>query len=416
MRDTLAQALSVDPVKPLMSETTSWPRTSGRVALILVCLLSQGSRLTARQTGWPQLPSAGERIELNEDLERWRALIASYRQGGLDAVRRALEEWPPDRVERNARWAETINQRRAVAEKLRIPVNRAEELPPEVTAADLAAAAVMFLDAAVSEVDTGAYDRAPSQLAAGLAYLDLYDGWKRLTDPPLRVGWYGAAGSLMLAAVDVEGFEAHLSRIKAAGDDAWLWLIRGVYAELRGSPQLAHLLRPLEARSRESQRIAAARQQSLVDEAESCYRKSVEIDPDLTEGRLRLALLLSRQDRPKEAAAALGAMPAADDDADLRYLLLLASATIHAQAGEDDAALAAYRTAIELRPRAQSARVGLSSVLFRRGRVDEAFEALAPHLSGGSGAADADAWWSFQRGPYWRISPIMEALRQVVRQ
>ncbi|MEW5984072.1 MAG: tetratricopeptide repeat protein [Acidobacteriota bacterium] len=390
-----------------------------RLALWAACVLSlslAASSLADPGASQKMTPTV-ERQELDEDLERWRALIARYRKEGLAGVRDELNQWPPGRVERNARWAETLNERAAAARKLSLPHEPVApaKAPPEVSAADLAAAAVLFLDGAASEVDAGAYERAPFHLSAGLAYLDLYDRWKTVLDPPLRGLWYRAAASLMLAAVDVDGFEAHLPRIKAAGDVAHLWMIRGAYAELRASPQLEHLLRPRDDRTREGQRVTAARQRSLIEEAERTYRRSVELDPHLVEGWLRLALLLSRQDKPEEAIKALDSIPKASLDVELRYLVLLVSGGARAQAGDWDDAAAEYRAAMQLLPGAQSARIGLSDTLLHDGRAEEAAGLLTKRLAEPPGAAGSDPWWGFQRGPYWRICAVLDALREMVR-
>ncbi len=352
-------------------------------------------------------PPRTESQKLNEELDHWRAFVAAYRRGGLPAVRGDVGQWPVSRVRRVTQWIRIRNDDAAAAATDAV-----------VEAADLEAAAVLHLDLAVAEVDQGVYRDAPDHISAGPLFLSLRDrvgpsGVGR----SFKASWSQVAAALLLAAMDLEGFEAHLPQFEAAApDDPHLWMIRGAYAELRCSPVLEYpLARRTGTATPGGRPITAAQRATLVADAERAYRTSVRIEPRLVEGWLRLALLLSRHGRPEEARVAAQYAQAETKDPVFQYLGLLVSAGASEDVGEWQAAENAYRSALGIEPDSQAAVVGLSEVLLRGGRRREAAAVLLGRIARPGGRTPPDPWWEFQGGPYWRVSTVLDELRRRIR-
>jgi hypothetical protein len=110
------------------------------------------------------------------------------------------------------------------------------------------------------------------------------------------------------------------------------------------------------------------------------------------EVRVRRAWSLFQLDRVSEALTAIDGVDPGDDR-DLAYWASLFRARIADALGRDVDAEAAYRTALEIAPGAQTAGVGLAFQLFRLNRFAEA-EDVAVAVRNVS-AATEDPWWSY---------------------
>ena len=151
-----------------------------------------------------------------------------------------------------------------------------------------------------------------------------------------------------------------------------------------------------------------------LERAARWFQQALDGDPSHADARLRLGRV---QTLRNEHAAALKLLQeaAASEDRDLAYLARLFSAALHERQERLDEAAAAYRAAIEGAPSSHAAYVGLSAVLRRTGREDEARTVLS-RVVDGSVRNRRDPWWSYLREPAGVSLARFSDLRREVRQ
>jgi tetratricopeptide (TPR) repeat protein len=77
-----------------------------------------------------------------------------------------------------------------------------------------------------------------------------------------------------------------------------------------------------------------------------------------------------------------------------------------------DAARASYQQALELFPRAQSARIALSHLARQRSDQEAALALLLPTLSASpEGRGEDDPWWDYHRGDGRHAEELLKQLR-----
>jgi tetratricopeptide (TPR) repeat protein len=131
------------------------------------------------------------------------------------------------------------------------------------------------------------------------------------------------------------------------------------------------------------------------------------------EARVRLGYLYWATGDDARARTELSTAAAAAVDPDLRYLAHFLLGVV-AQSGHDtDAAAAAFRAALDARPKSQSASLALAAIELRRGNGGRAYE-LAQGTLETSG--DADPWRLFLYGRYPQWPALRTALRRLVTQ
>ncbi len=105
-------------------------------------------------------------------------------------------------------------------------------------------------------------------------------------------------------------------------------------------------------------------------EAIAEFRKTLELQPGLSQADLNLGMLLLRNNRPAEALPVL--KEAADTQKSARANLYYAQALV--QTGDAAAAESRYRAAAELDPRSAAAQAGLASTLLKQAKLSESAE------------------------------------------
>ena len=120
-----------------------------------------------------------------------------------------------------------------------------------------------------------------------------------------------------------------------------------------------------------------------------------------------LLLLLNRQ----EGAAAMAQFAAARNDPDpfVAYLARYSAGRLQEAAGHPDSSEAAYRDALAVWPRAQSASLSLASLLFAAGRPDEAYQLVADAYRE---PTVMDPFREYGFGQHRRVGRVMTELRQ----
>ena len=137
--------------------------------------------------------------------------------------------------------------------------------------------------------------------------------------------------------------------------------------------------------------------------------------PDTSvEARVRFGWFLHRTTHDQEALAVLtaaGASPIADRS--LNYLRHLFIGHVRLSLGQPEEAIAAYRTALDVQPGAQSARVALMNALAIQGDHVPA-EALAEQVQTATDDA-TDPWWMYSQGQYRLHGLAIARLREMSR-
>jgi tetratricopeptide (TPR) repeat protein len=139
------------------------------------------------------------------------------------------------------------------------------------------------------------------------------------------------------------------------------------------------------------------RRRERMEQAERWLRRSLELAPTNTMAKLHLGRVLMMRGKSRQAAEQFHAA-AATSDAALVYLATLFLAGLYHRDGHLDAAESAYRSAIKAFDRGQSAYVGLSDVLLRLKRQEEA-RAVLRQLLTDAPATRREPWLWYFREP-----------------
>ncbi len=129
------------------------------------------------------------------------------------------------------------------------------------------------------------------------------------------------------------------------------------------------------------------------------------------EAAVRMAQLHFRAGRHEAGLTSLAAAGPAPADPVLHYYAHLIRGQLLEAAGRLDESVSALRTALEIAPTAQSARVASMSVLIRQGRADEAARVADSVLAAEPGTI-VDPWWAYYLGDFRDYDAIRARLRQ----
>jgi len=144
------------------------------------------------------------------------------------------------------------------------------------------------------------------------------------------------------------------------------------------------------------------------------YGAAIKLPETATEARVRLAWFLHRVGRDDDALAQLDEVQdESSKDTVMRYLHQLFRGHIQMGLGRHDAAVQAFRTALERWPGAQSAQVALMNALVHTGRREEA-AAMAERIQTAPGDG-ADPWLAYWHGDYRFYLAAMSTVREMIR-
>ena len=141
------------------------------------------------------------------------------------------------------------------------------------------------------------------------------------------------------------------------------------------------------------------------------YEEAMQFADVRIEAHVRAARFLYGLGHFERALALLEGLVVPAGDLEMRYCAFLIRGQILRATGKLDEAAAAFRSALEAWPGAQSARVALMTLHMSRGRRDEA-AALADAIQ--TAPADQyDPWWTYWLGNYRVYPAIVERLREL---
>lgn len=216
-------------------------------------------------------------------------------------------------------------------------------------------------------------------------------------DPAVRV-WYQAVANHFWSRRNYTEGLPHLRRaLELFPEDAEVQFVRGLIHESQGGSQIQAAVA--------EQAASVAKMPGMIyvptvgaaaverRDAEDAFRLALAADRHHVEARLRLAHVLTLEERHDEAARELAIVLATAEHPWHRYFAFLVAGRAEEGRGLPDRAHAAYTSASALFPQAQSPRLALSQLALRLGDRETAAAVLA--FLAGERTFDSDPWWQY---------------------
>lgn len=168
----------------------------------------------------------------------------------------------------------------------------------------------------------------------------------------------------------------------------------------------------LRQRQRDELQGALAAREQRFGEARQYFREALAADPALTLARVRLGRVLWRLREADAARTALEQAIAEGPEAKVLYLARLFLGRVHEDSGRLEPAIAEYRLALALDPKAQTAAVALSHALRLAGESEVSRQVLSQALAQAGQRTVADPYWNYLTSNVLRIEDTFDALRR----
>jgi tetratricopeptide (TPR) repeat protein len=207
--------------------------------------------------------------------------------------------------------------------------------------------------------------------------------------------WYRASMAVKLATEDLD--VAHFARAVAIlPSDSTVRVLKGALHDALAHPAVQSAVE--SARLPRGVVLDVHSEAAELQNAEREFRRAVELDPTLTEARLRRGRVLARQGKHHEAAAELREALSRSSEPLLEYYVRLFLAAEEDALGRFGDARRLYEEAARLYPHAQAPRLALSQLAHRAGDRAAARAALDTAVAPvAARRADDDPWWAYQR-------------------
>jgi len=154
-------------------------------------------------------------------------------------------------------------------------------------------------------------------------------------------------------------------------------------------------------------------QRSELKDAETFFRRALALDPTHADARLRLGHVLLAQGQFREAADELQLASNARNDRLFQYFASLYLGAAQERLDQVEPARGSYRRAAELYPNAQSPRLALSALAWRRGEHGIALseiQSVADAPRAGARSRRDDPWWKYNLLPERDVDVLFEAI------
>jgi len=205
--------------------------------------------------------------------------------------------------------------------------------------------------------------------------------------------WYQATASWLLANEHFE--EKHFDRGREIfPDDALLQFFSGTVHEAQAGPRVQTMIRGATLPSGVTLGVKSARAEFR--QAEGFFRRALELDPRMTEARLRLGHALLMQEHYADAATELRKTLDPAGDPLLQFYTVMFLGAAEEALGKPAEAAEWYSSASKLYPTSQSPRVALSALARRRGDRDGAWRSMQQVFALPNDERDRDdPWWTY---------------------
>ena len=215
------------------------------------------------------------------------------------------------------------------------------------------------------------------------------------TDETVAI-WYRTIAGYFAAGYSFGEAQPHLARGRELlPDDAGLLYADGCRQETLGSPRIQEFVRTTVLPNRLTF-LGVTTATAQLRKADDLLRRALEQDRGLTEARLHRARVLYGQGRHANALQELETVRTETTDAEILFLAHLFTGDAELALDHEGAARSAYERAVQLRPRAQSARLALSHLSRSRGDRAAATAVLMPSVTlPPENRDDDDPWWQY---------------------
>jgi tetratricopeptide (TPR) repeat protein len=324
--------------------------------------------------------SAPTHADSGPTLAEYRAAVATYRHGDIEAVSGSIAGWDRGEMRKAALLAVADADSRFVEAAMMMHSDAAVRV-----SWDTAAAVVRELDLAESLM--------PALTAGGKG------GSARRSDEVVgqiaafRRHWYAFAASVHLAQTS-PGTAADLLRraTRTFPDDAPLHVLMGTADEMR-----SHILWPDAHDPTAIAAMSTGPARTALVNATSSYRRALQLDPASTDAALHLGRALFLLREPATARPLLERAAADPNDEPTRYLGLLFLGALDEFEHRTADARRAYEAAIEAAPSLSTPYLALSALAFRSGDAAGARAAVAA-MPSETGPDTVDPWHAWQNG------------------
>ena len=242
---------------------------------------------------------------------------------------------------------------------------------------------------------------------------DLLDEVTPLPAPDETVRlWYRSVGAWFASGYSFGEAWPHFQRAnKLLPDDSGVLFTEGAIQETFASPRIQDYVRVTQLPGQQRFLWVTSARDHL-EKAERLFLRTLRYDPGFVEAKLRLARVIDQQGRHGEALAKLAEVVEARPDRALTFYAHLFRGDAERALLRYDAARQSYQQALELFPRAQSARIALSHLARQRSDQEAALSVLLPTLSASPvGRQDDDPWWDYHRGDGRHAEELLKQLR-----
>jgi tetratricopeptide (TPR) repeat protein len=227
--------------------------------------------------------------------------------------------------------------------------------------------------------------------------------------------WYQATGTWMQQQLIADA--AHLTHGRTLFPEAAdLWFLSGCQHERLATSAVQSLARTSVLPQGVLLDIGSER--SELGAAERFFRRALALDPTFTDAHLRLGHVLLTRGQFQDAAGELQLALTASTDRILQYFATLYLGAAQEGLNQVEQARRSYRRAAGLYPKAQSPRLALSALAWRRGeRGDARSEMQLVTGPAGAGAISRldDPWWDYNMLPERNVDMLFDALRRPFR-
>jgi tetratricopeptide (TPR) repeat protein len=278
-------------------------------------------------------------------------------------------------------------------------------------------ATLLYTEAAALALRRGQQDVADESLAEARALSD------HLSDQAFRCRWRLAVGYELQGYVLLSLAERYFEECVKAADRsspaaAQALLATGSIHEINSIFEGLEHHGPAAPTSAESLglpeflRRAHLEQESKL--AEESYKKAIKTDPALVEAHLRLGRVWQRQGRGADARRELQWVLQNSRDSYLLSMAHIFLGTLEETLKHAPEAVTQFQAAVDLEPRAQSARLGLSFAQRANGQAaaSQATVRLALERPARGDPSPGDPWLSYHLGLYRLFEPTLRELRE----
>jgi tetratricopeptide (TPR) repeat protein len=224
--------------------------------------------------------------------------------------------------------------------------------------------------------------------------------------------WYEATGTWMQQQLIADA--THLAHGRTLFPEAAdLWFLSGCQHERLATSAVQSLARTSVLPQGVALDIGSER--SELSNAETLFRRAVALDRTFTDAHLRLGHVLLARGQFKDAAAELQLAFTRAGDRILQYFASLYLGAAQERLAQLEQARGSYRHAAELYPKAQSPRLALSALAWRRGEGETARSEMqsVTERPGAAGISRLDdPWWDYNTLPERNVDTLFDALRR----